>query len=138
MLLVALVYDSDSISGWVAVAVSTLYLVRLARRQGWQCTSVPLLWILHVAYALLPIGFGLLAVSLLTDHLSMAAALHALPVGEMGTMIMAMMTRATLGHSGRPLHANRLTTLSYIFLTPSRLARVFGKFEVTYLISGSL
>jgi uncharacterized protein involved in response to NO len=86
----------------------------------------------------LPIGFGLLAVSFLTDYISMAAALHALTAGAMGTMIMAMMTRATLGHSGRELHANALTTLSYILLTLAVISRVFGDSELAYLVSGGL
>jgi uncharacterized protein involved in response to NO len=138
ILLIILTLGNDTLSGWAAAIVSILHTIRLARWRGWQCTAEPLLWIMHVAYAWLPIGFGLLAVSFLTDYISMAAALHALTAGAMGTMIMAMMTRATLGHSGRELHANALTTLSYILLTLAVISRVFGDSELAYLVSGGL
>jgi uncharacterized protein involved in response to NO len=138
ILLIVLTLGNDVVSGWTAAAVSILHAIRLARWKGWQCTAEPLLWILHVAYAWLPIGFGLLAVSFLMEHVSMAAALHALTAGAMGTMIMAMMTRATLGHSGRELRANTLTMLSYTFLTLAVISRIFGDSEMAYLISGGL
>ena len=138
VLLIVLTLGNDALSGWTAAVVSILHAIRLARWKGWQCTAEPLLWILHVAYAWVPIGFGLLAVSFLTEHISIAAALHALTAGAMGTMIMAMMTRATLGHAGRDLHANILTTLSYILLTLAVISRVWGDSEIIYLISGGL
>jgi uncharacterized protein involved in response to NO len=55
ILLIVLMLGNDAVSGWTAAAVSALHAVRLARWQGWQCTAKPLLWILHVAYAWLPI-----------------------------------------------------------------------------------
>jgi len=55
ILLIVLMLGNDAVSGWTAAAVSALHAVRLARWQGWQCTAEPLLWILHVAYAWLPI-----------------------------------------------------------------------------------
>jgi uncharacterized protein involved in response to NO len=68
----------------------------------------------------------------------MAAALHALTAGAMDTMIMAMMTRATLGHAGRDLHAKALTTQSYVLLTLAVATRVCGDSEIAYLIAGGL
>ena len=68
----------------------------------------------------------------------MAAALHALTAGAMATMIMAMMTRASLGHSGRGLHADIPTTVGYIMLAGSVLCRVLGDTETAYFVSGGL
>ena len=79
-----------------------------------------------------------MALSYLTEYFSLAAALHALTAGAMATMIMAMMTRASLGHSGRGLHADTQTTVAYIVLVGSVLSRVFGETETAYFVSGGL
>jgi uncharacterized protein involved in response to NO len=79
-----------------------------------------------------------MALSYLTEFFSLAAALHALTAGAMATMIMAMMTRASLGHSGRGLQANTPTTVAYMILVGSVLSRVFGETEAAYIVSGGL
>ena len=65
----------------------------------------PLLAVLHLGYLWLAVGLGLLGVSLLMDRVTEAMALHVLTIGAMGTMTLAVMMRATLGHTGRKLRA---------------------------------
>lgn len=98
-------------------------LVRLARWRGLHTGAEPLVWILHLGFLWLPAGLGLMALSAVGLILP-TAALHALTGGAMTTMIVAVSTRATLGHTGRALHADRRTTLIYLLVTLAALARV--------------
>jgi uncharacterized protein involved in response to NO len=81
---------------------------------------------LHIGYAWLPIGLALKAVWLLTGAPWSAQWLHALTLGTFGTMILAVMTRASLGHTGRALIVSRTTAASYLLLTAAVIVRVFG------------
>jgi uncharacterized protein involved in response to NO len=94
-------------------------------RWGFQHSGAePLLWSLHLAYAFIPFGFVLLAlhsVGLLDNG---SAALHSFTVGAMGGMILAMISRVTLGHTGRPLIPPRLVKAAYIAITVAAIIRV--------------
>jgi uncharacterized protein involved in response to NO len=87
---------------------------------------MPIVWVLHLAYAWLPLGLALKALSLLTGAAIAAYWLHALSIGAIATMIVAVMTRASLGHTGRPLQAHRLTVVAYVLLALAAVVRVFG------------
>ena len=97
---------------------------RLARWRGLATAAEPLLWILHLGYLWLPVGLALLAVSILAPAVPESVALHALTAGAMATMILAMMTRATLGHTGRLLTASRATAAIYLLVTAAAAARL--------------
>ena len=106
-------------------AACVLYLVRLGRWRGWACGREPLVWILHVAYLWLPVWFGLMAAAIwLPDVFDSTAMLHGLTAGAIGTMTIAVMTRATLGHSGRALTAGAGTTAIYGLIIGGALVRV--------------
>lgn len=114
--------------GWIGVAplmalAAVLSLVRLARWRGHLTTAEPLVWVLHLGFLWLPAGFALMALAPFTT-LMPTAALHALTGGAMTTMILAVSTRATLGHTGRALHADGRTTLIYLLVTVAAVARV--------------
>jgi uncharacterized protein involved in response to NO len=99
----------------VAVAAATAQMTRLA---GWKplCTlRNPLLWILHASYAWLVLGLIILAMSAL-GHASTSAAFHVLAIGAMAGLIMGMITRTALGHTGRPLRAVRGETMMYLLI----------------------
>jgi uncharacterized protein involved in response to NO len=98
--------------------------LRLARWRGHRTLSEPLVWILHIGYGWLAVGFAVLAVSLLSSALPQTAAIHAFTAGAVGTMTLAVMTRATLGHTGRALTAGPWTTAIYVLVTASGLLRV--------------
>ncbi|HEX8308063.1 MAG TPA: NnrS family protein [Allosphingosinicella sp.] len=87
--------------------------VRLARWRGFRTLADPLVFILHAGYFWVPIGLLLLGASGLGTAIPRSAAVHALTAGAMGTMILAVMTRATLGHTGRDLKAGRATVALY-------------------------
>jgi uncharacterized protein involved in response to NO len=99
-------------------------IARLGRWNGWKTIADPLVVILHVGYAWLPIGLALLAAVELGAPIPRSAAVHALTAGAMATMILAVMSRATLGHTGRELRANAGTQLAYLLVTIGALLRV--------------
>jgi uncharacterized protein involved in response to NO len=108
------------------VLAGGLHLARLARWSGWQTMAEPLVLILHVGYAWLAGGTLLLGLSQLPGTFSETAALHALTAGAIGTMTLAVMTRATLGHTGRPLHAGPATVAIYLLVTVGALLRLLA------------
>ncbi|TNC73283.1 NnrS family protein [Rubellimicrobium roseum] len=91
-------------TGGMLVAAGLLHVMRLSRWQGWATWRSPLLLMLHVAYGFVPLG--LVATGLAGwDLLPLAAGLHLLGVGAIGGMTLAVMMRATMGHTGRDLVA---------------------------------
>ena len=123
---VADVFAPDAmLSGVLALIAAIAHGVRMS---GWRSfrASTPILWVLHVAYAWLPIGLALKAAALL-GHADWAMKWqHALTMGVFGTMILAVMTRASLGHTGRPLVVSRAIAIAYLILTVGTAVRVFG------------
>ncbi len=109
---------------WLAVAAGVAALVRLSRWRGTAVLREPLLWILHLGYAWLGVGLLLLGASAFIPVLPATSALHALSAGAIGTMILAVMTRASLGHTGRPLSAGRMTRVIYGLVTLAAILRV--------------
>lgn len=113
------------VTGAFAVTSAVLHGVRLGRWRGWQTISEPLVWILHLGYAWLPVAFVLIAGSTAVPAtVPESAGLHALGSGAMATMMLAMMTRATLGHTGRRLSAGGATTGIYLTITLAGACRV--------------
>ena len=75
---------------------------RLSRWNGWLTWKEPLLWGLHLSYAFIPLGLAMWSWQLYTDQ-RVETALHAIAIGSMGTMMLAMMARVSLGHTGRAI-----------------------------------
>lgn len=117
------VLDRSGVSGGALIAAGVAHAVRLARWRGGATLREPLLWILHLGYAWLPLGFGLLGLAAWIPELG-TAALHALTVGGMGTMILAVMTRASLGHTGQELSAGNGTLAVYLLVLVAAVARI--------------
>ena len=114
------------LTGILAFIAALVHGYRLSRWKGLATTSNPLLFVLHVAYLWLPLGYGLLGCSVFGWVFTPTAALHALTMGAIGSMVLAVTTRVGLGHTGRPLQAARLTVLAYWLLTLAVILRVFG------------
>ena len=111
---------------WVAlllIGAGILNAARLARWQGFRCLANPLLLILHVGYGWLAVGLALLGAASV-GFVAASAGVHALSAGAMGTMILAVMSRASLGHTGRPLFANKSTVAAYVCVTIAAAGRV--------------
>lgn len=129
-----------ALAGWVAAPLSPLAggamvlaglanLARLARWRGWLARSEPLVWILHAGYVWIGLGLGLLGLAALApDAVPYTAGIHALTAGAMGVETLAMMTRATRGHTGRPRVADRATTAIYLLVLAAAAVRVAAPF----------
>lgn len=100
-------------------------LVAIARLIGWQTRQTldnPILWTLHVSYAMLALGllaWGFAGLGLGSE----VGALHILGVGAVGGMTLAVMSRASIGHSGRALRAPPAIVLSYVLIPVAALLR---------------
>jgi uncharacterized protein involved in response to NO len=116
----------DPVTGFLAAVTAILHAVRLSQWRGLATRPEPLLFMLHVAYAWLPIGYSLTALAAFGWAFTPTAALHALTMGTIGSMVLAMITRVPLGHTGRALHASRGTVLAYIVLTIAVVIRISG------------
>lgn len=116
----------SELAGWVALAAAVIQAVRLSEWRGLRTLSMPIVWVLHLAYLWLPVGLALKALAILGGFSFAAFYLHALTIGAVATMIVAVMTRASLGHTGRPLVVARPTACAYALLAAAALVRVFG------------
>ncbi|MCW9013865.1 MAG: NnrS family protein [Gammaproteobacteria bacterium] len=123
-----------AVTGFASIPAYLLLIVSVvaALTNGWRYArwgiqytwSVPLLWSLHLAYLFIPLGFVMLALYSAGLMQSISAALHCFTVGAIGGMILAMISRVTLGHTGRPLKPHGLVTLAYIFMLLAAMLRV--------------
>jgi uncharacterized protein involved in response to NO len=110
--------------GVLLLLAAALNVIRLARWRGIATLEEPLLLVLHVGYLWLVVGVALLGLSMVSNAVPTAAAVHALTAGTMGTMSLAVMTRATLGHTGRVLRADTVTMLIYALVSASAIVRI--------------
>ena len=129
--------------GLLLILAALLNLWRLLRWRGRRTAAEPLLLILHIGYGWLVLGAGLLGLSMLDADLPQSAAIHALTAGATGTMILAVMTRATRGHTGRALSADRATSVIYLLVSLAAITRVLAAFATAWMmplliLSGSL
>ncbi|MBA4175374.1 MAG: short-chain dehydrogenase [Leptothrix sp. (in: Bacteria)] len=108
-------------AGFVAVAL--LHAARWWRWQPWCTRARPILWVLHAAYAWLPVGFLLLAWAQL-GGVAASAGIHALAVGATAGLIVGMVTRTARGHTGRLLKVSRLEVAAYLLVAGAAVARV--------------
>jgi uncharacterized protein involved in response to NO len=110
-------------TGVAAGAAGIATVARFGRWRAQDTAPEPLLWVLHLGYFWLAVGLGLIA-AVPAWGVPPIVAIHALTAGAIGTMTLAVMTRASLGHSGRALTADAWTTLIYVLVTGAALARI--------------
>ncbi len=130
----------------IAVLAALVVFMQAARLAGWQhrgLWSLPILWVLHLAYGWLILGFALKVVAAMGGG-SEFVAIHALTVGGVGTMVVGMMSRVALGHTGREIVVLPGMGIAFVLINLAALSRVFGPlvFPAAYshwlLISGGL
>ena len=114
------------VTGWIFVTAGLANLGRLARWYGWLTWREPLVLILHVGYGWFALSLLILGGSTLEIGLPAEDAVHAFTTGAVGAMTLAVMTRASLGHTGRPRHAGPLTVCIYMLVNVGAVLRVFG------------
>ncbi len=112
--------------GAALLLAGVAHLWRLSRWAGWLTGAESLVWVLHVGYAFVPLGFLAMAANA-AGWITPAAGQHVWMAGAIGLMTLAIMSRASLGHTGRALSASRATTAVYLALVGSVVARlVYG------------
>jgi uncharacterized protein involved in response to NO len=117
-------------AGLAALAAAGLQGWRVLRWRGWLVWSEPLMWVLHLGYAWIPLGFALLGLGILLQRGDWQdAGLHALTNGTIGTLILGVAARVALGHTGRPLRASPLMAAAFWLLSLGTLLRVAGPFS---------
>lgn len=109
---------------WLLLIVGFLHLIRLSLWGGIYTFKNPLLWSLHSAYLCLGLGLILIGLSFYSEQIRIADAFHVLTVGVFGGMILAMISRVSLGHTGRPLKVNNWIALSFLLIFIAVLLRV--------------
>lgn len=126
-LLAFVILPYSGLTAGLSLATGVAHLWRLARWRGYQTRDEPLVWVLHVAYAMLALGFLAVGAASL-DLMPHSGARHVWLAGGIGLMTLAIMTRASLGHSGLPLTASRPITLLYLALIAAVVARLLAGF----------
>lgn len=116
----------DPLVGATALAAALANGARLALWRTAATLKQPILWVLHLGYGWLVFGMALMAEALLIGLTNPIAALHALSTGVIGTMTLAIMSRAALGHSGRKLVAPRPVVASYLLVSVAAVLRAIG------------
>ena len=99
------------------------HLARWALWQPWKTGRAPLVWVLHMAYFWIPVHLALRGMAEI-GWVTPSVAIHALTVGAIGGLIIGMMTRTALGHTGRPLKAGRADVACYLLVLAAALIRV--------------
>lgn len=119
----------------VALLAAGLHGARLAGWNPWSTRHKPILWVLHLSYAWIPAGLALLGLAAY-GVVPRSAAIHALAIGAMAGLIVGMITRTALGHTGRPLHAGRAEVAAYVLVHVAALLRVVAALVPAFYTSG--
>ena len=129
VVLLLAVLDAIQVEGpWLVTVLSVAALVHAVRWWLWaprKTLRTPLVWVLHAAYAWIPIHLALRAASLL-QQVASPLAVHALTVGAIGGLTIGMMTRTAKGHTGRALQADASDTICYLLILAAAVVRVFA------------
>ena len=119
-------------SGWLTLAAGLAHCARLARWAGWRTLAEPMVTVLHAGYGFAALGMLLTAWAILGDA-PPVAGLHAWTAGAAGVMTLAVMTRASLGHTGRALTAGAGVSVLYLAAILGALARILAAFQPAQL-----
>lgn len=120
-----IVQPDSHVAGGLLVMAGLVNFFRLIRWSGWLAWREPLVLILNIGYGWLVLSLLALGGALLGIGLPRPNAVHVLSTGAVGVMTLAIMTRASLGHTGRPRHAGPVTILIYVLVNAGAVLRVF-------------
>lgn len=116
--------DLSSVIGGLAILAGLSHGWRLVCWKGWKVRKEPLLWVLHLAYLWIVLALLLRGLGAFSSSVNDSVWQHTLGVGAIGTLILGVMTRVSLGHTGRALQLPRLATAVYFCITISAIARL--------------
>jgi uncharacterized protein involved in response to NO len=105
--------------------------LRALRWKIWVTFKTPLVWSLHVSYWCMAFGLFMLALSQVTTSVSHSQAIHTLTTGAMAGMILAMISRVSLGHTGRNIVVGKVMTMAFIAIIFAFIGRVFGSYWIS-------
>lgn len=117
---------SQQFFGIILIIAGIFQTMRWLRWRPWITLGVPLLWSFHLAIKFIAYGLIILGASYLIPEIPSSHMWHLLTVGGMGGLILAMISRVSLGHTGRPLSPPKAMTAAYIFITLAAIIRAFG------------
>jgi len=120
------------------ILAALVHGTRAFRWRIWVTFRTPLVWSLHLSYWCIPLGLLLYGLSRVVPGITHSQATHTLTVGAMGMMILAMISRVSLGHTGRPLRVAKIMVGAFVALFSAFVVRVFGVYwfdDYTNLIS---
>ncbi len=126
LLLQPVVGFSETFFGVILIIAGIFQTIRWMRWRPWITLGVPLLWSIHLSIKFIAYGLIILGLSYLIDEIPSNHIWHLLTVGGMGGLILAMISRVSLGHTGRPLSPPKAMTLAYILITLAALIRALG------------
>ena len=129
LLMASLVTGWKTLAAVIAVVAAALMLVRLYNWKGWLARSEPLLWILHLSILWVPVALLLLAGSLVAGWPSNAWS-HAAGTGAVGCLILGVIARVSLGHTGRPLKLPKGMVLAFVAIQLAAVVRVLTAFSI--------
>lgn len=125
--------------------VATVFIVsgvanalRAVRWKIWVAFKTPLVWSLHLSYWAISLGLILFGISIISPLVTQSQAIHALTVGGMGVMILSMISRVSLGHTGRTIAIGKIMTAALIAIVFAFFVRVFGGYfthNIVYIIT---
>tara|TARA_R110001583_G_scaffold21088_4_gene80275 strand:- start:7520 stop:8713 length:1194 start_codon:yes stop_codon:yes gene_type:complete len=131
------VLSSFNIIELPAILIAIIFFVaaianatRALRWKIWVTLKTPLVWSLHISYLCIAIGLLMYGLSEITTVVSHSQAIHALTVGAMGTMILSMISRVSLGHTGRNIVVGKVMTIAFIAIILAFFTRVFGSYFI--------
>ena len=117
----------NSANALVLFSAAALHYMRLIRWRFWVTLRKPLVWSLHLSYAFIPTGLLFFGLNQASDLINTSQAIHSITVGAMGLMILSMISRVSLGHTGREIQVGKLMTSAFIMLFLAALMRTFGQ-----------
>lgn len=126
LLLEPVVGFSSTFFGVLLIIAGCFQTLRWLRWRPWVTVKVPLLWSMHTAIKFISFGLILLGIAYLTPSVPTNHIWHLLTVGGMGGLILAMISRVSLGHTGRPLVPPKAIIFAFIFISLAALVRTFG------------
>lgn len=126
LLLEPIIGFSNLFFGLILIIAGIFQTMRWLRWRPWITLGVPLLWSFHLAIKFIAYGLIILGLSYLIPEIPSSHVWHLLTVGGMGGLILAMISRVSLGHTGRPLSPPKAMSAAYIFITLATIVRAFG------------
>jgi uncharacterized protein involved in response to NO len=114
----------------VFIVTAFIHAFRVYRWRFLVTLKTPLVWSLHISYWCIAIGLLMFGLSELTNLVSHSQAIHTLTVGAMATMILSMISRVSLGHTGRMIVVGKTMTIAFTAIILAFVVRVFGLYFI--------